>query len=177
MDRDNECMARLGRGDLSALEELIGRNRGDAEKYARSILHDDALAEDVVQEAFARVYLTRASYQPTFAFRTWLTALVRNLCIDQLRRQKRAPLPMEELPDRPVPSAEAEFLRSDRRMRLLSRLAGLPETDRELLTGYALDGLSYRELAERTGLSAAQVKIRLHRLRRKLRREEDVHDE
>ena len=169
---DHELMARLGRGDADALEELMRRHREAAVREARRLLRDDALAEDAAQEAFARVYLARARYRADFEFRTWLMAIVRNLCMDQLRRGRLGPVPMDALPETPTPSAESEYLAKDRRTRLWNRLAALSPMDAALLTGYALEDKSYRELAERYHLSVPQVKIRLHRIRKRLREEE-----
>lgn len=169
---DHELMARLAGGDPDAMEELMRRHRGAAVAQARRLLGDDALAEDVAQEAFARVYLARDQYRPTYAFRTWLMTMVRNLCVDQLRRRRIGPVPTGALPERPSPSAESELLALERRMRLWNELKALSTLDAGLLTGYALEGLSYRELAERWHLSVAQVKVRLHRVRKRLREKE-----
>ena len=170
---DNELMARLKMGDTDALALLIRRHRSWALARAEDMLHDGALAEDVVQEAFARVYLLRERYRPEFAFATWLGVLVRNLCIDQLRRRRLAPMPVEPLPETgSVDSAEAVFLRKEARLALLNELASLGDTDRALLTGFALEGESYQALAKRSGLTLGQVKIRLHRIRKRLRDKE-----
>lgn len=169
---DHELMARLARGDTDALTELMRRHRDWAVAEAKRYLRDDALAEDMAQEAFARVYLARADYRECASFRTWLGTILRRLCVDQLRRARLAPVPSEKLPEWPAPSAEAEYLALERRTRLWNELAALPPTDAALLVEYALDGLSYRELAERHGLTVPQVKIRLHRLRRRLRAKE-----
>lgn len=166
---DNELMARLKLGDTSALEALIDRHRAFAQGYARRMLGDDGLAEDVVQEAFARVYLARQQYRSEYAFSTWLTTLVRHLCIDQLRRMRRVPVPTEQLPEESTPSPESEYLALEKRMQLWNLLRALPEGDRALLTGFALEQLSYRELARRHGLTPSQVKLRLHRLRKRLK--------
>ena len=169
---DHELMARLAVGDEGAMEELMRRHRAFAVREARRLLGDGALAEDVAQEAFARVYMAREQYRSTCAFRTWLLAMVRNLCVDQLRRRKIRPVPSDRLPEGTSPSAESELLALERRMRLWNELAALSEVDAALLTGYALEGLSYRELAERDHLSVAQVKTRLHRIRKRLRAKE-----
>ena len=169
---DHELMARLRAGDQDALGELMRRHRPAAVEEARRLLGDAALAEDMAQEAFARVYLARGQYRPDFAFRTWLISIVRHLCFDQLRRLRHGPVPMDALPERPGPSAESEYLAIEGRMRLWDELAALPALDAALLTGYALEGLSYRELAARHRLSVPQVKIRLHRVRKRLRAKE-----
>ena len=172
---DNELMARLALGDTDALEKLIARHRAWAEAMACRLLHDPVEAQDVAQEAFARVYLLRQRYRPDFTFRTYLGVLVRSLCLDRLRRARRTPVPSDVLPEAPVPSAEGEALHREERMRLWDAIAALDERDRALLEGFALAGMSYRELAQRRGMTTAQVKLRLHRIRRRLRamKEED----
>lgn len=169
---DNALMQRLALGDVDALEELIHRHRTWAESLAGDMLKDQAMAEDVVQEAFTRVYLLRQSYQPTFAFRTYLAVIVRRLCIDQLRKRQRQAVLMEGLPEGMEESAESRFLRNDKRLRRWSLIAELNDVDRGLLEGFALDGLSYRELAAKYRLTTPQVKIRLHRIRRRLQDKE-----
>lgn len=169
---DNELMARVKVGDMEALGELIGRHRGWAEGLAMAMTGDRGLAEDVVQEAFARVYLLRQEYRATFQFRTYLGVLVRHLCVDQLRRMKRGPLLPGELPEVEVPSAESVYLQGEERMRLWDAIAALPETDRKLLTGYALEEKSCRQLAAEQGMTTGQVKTRLHRIRKALKAKE-----
>lgn len=169
---DHALMARLAQGDTAALEELIRRHRDQALAQAGSILRDPALAEDVVQEAFARVYLLRHRYRATFAFTTYLHAVVRNLCIDQLRRRRQAPVPLEDMPQGAADSAEAAYLAQEGQMQLWNQLRSLPEKDQALLIGYALEGMSYQQLARQQGMSLPQVKIRLHRIRKRLRNKE-----
>ncbi|MDY4137897.1 MAG: sigma-70 family RNA polymerase sigma factor [Eubacteriales bacterium] len=170
---DQELMARLAAGDNAALEELIHRHRPAALRQARSMLGDEALAQDAVQEAFVRVYLLRASYRPEFAFTTYLAAIVRNLCLDEIRRRRLRPVPAQDLPEGLEGSAEAAWLEKEKRMALWRSLSRLSAQDQALLTGYALEGLTYQQLARREGLSLTQVRIRLHRIRQRLRKERD----
>ena len=170
---DQELMARLTAGDDAALEELMRRHRPWALRQARSMLGDESLAQDAVQEAFVRVYLLRDSYRPAFAFTTLLAALVRNLCLDEIRRRRLRPVPASDLPDGAADSAEAAWLAKEKRMALWRSLSRLSAQDQALLTGYALEGLTYQQLARREGLPLTQVRIRLHRIRKRLRKERD----
>lgn len=172
--RDQQWMARLAKGDEEALEALIACYRIPAERYAREMLRDDALAQDAVQETFARIYLARERYLSDFTFRTYLYTLLRRVCIDMLRRGKHIPLPMEELPENLTRSAETsveqEVLRQEHRQSVLEEVANLPLLEQRLLLGYALEGKKYRQLARENGLTPGQVKIRLHRLRQRLKK-------
>ena len=176
MDSDQALMERIKMGDTEALEELIMRWRGRAEAYAAGILHDPHLAEDCVQEAFARIYAARQEYSPRYAFSTYLYVILRRICISELRRLRRSPqlLQADELAEWPVDSAEAEYLIRWERGSRLMRLAGLSNQEKQLLLGQALEDKSTRELARETGMTPGQVRVRLHRIRRRLRKGEEL---
>ena len=172
---DRELMERMKADDTGALEELILRWRERAESYAVSILHDPHLAEDAVLEAFARIYAARMEYEPRYAFSTYLYVIVRRICISELRRARHGPAlwGKETLPELPADSAEAEYIAKWERESRIGRLAELDEKDRRLLLGFSLEGKSTRELAEETGMTDGQVRIRLHRIRKRLRKGDD----
>ena len=77
---------------------------------------------------------------------------------------------MVGLPDRPVNSAEAEYFSRLDRMNRIHLLAELDETDRRMLLAFALDGKPTREIALEMNMSDGQVRVRLHRIRRRLRK-------
>ena len=172
---DQELMERLKADDSEALEQLILRWRERAEAYAVGILHDQQAAEDAVLEAFARVYAARHGYSTQYAFSTYLYMIVRRICVSELRKEKRIPIPWgkEKLPDLPVDSAETEYLRKWERDERIRRVAELDETERQLLVGFSLEGKTSRELAQETGMTDGQVRIRLHRIRKRLRKGEN----
>lgn len=172
---DRELMERMKADDTGALEELILRWRERAESYAVSILHDSHLAEDAVMEAFARIYAARAEYETRYAFSTYLYVIVRRICVSELRRAQRRPalLAKETLPDLPADSAEAEYITRWERENRIGRLAELDEKDRRLLLGFSLEGKTTRELAAETGMTEGQVRVRLHRIRKRLRKGDD----
>ena len=75
-------MVRDAGGDLAAFEELVRRNQGGAWALAWRFLGDAAEAQDIVQEAFLRIYKAAPRYRPTAAFRTYLYRVVARLCLD-----------------------------------------------------------------------------------------------
>ncbi len=170
MDHDQILMERLKTGDAEALEQLIERWRERAESYAVGILHDRQAAEDAVMESFSRIYAARFRYEPEFAFGTWFLTVVRRVCIDQIRSDRRRPFPVADIPEIPTDSAEAEALKHMEWTEIYRVLGGLEETDRRILTGTSLENRSARELAGELGLSEGQIRVRLHRIRRRLRK-------
>ncbi|MDO5436213.1 MAG: sigma-70 family RNA polymerase sigma factor [Clostridia bacterium] len=177
MGEDQKLMELLKAGDPHALEQLIGRWRGRAESYAMGILHDRQAAEDAVMEAFARIYASRSRYEPKCAFGTWFLTVVRRICIDELRKAEHQPVPVPELPDSETDSAETEALRRMERKERIRTLAGLDETDRRILLGVSLEGKTTRQLAGELSQTDVQIRVRLHRIRKKLRKGADSADE
>ena len=85
-DSDEALMARVARGDELAFRQLSRRHLPAMLGLARRILGNAADAEDVAQEAMLRVWTHAPRWQPLAAFRTWLTRVVVNLCLDRKRR-------------------------------------------------------------------------------------------
>lgn len=75
-------------GNKEAFEKLVLKNRKDAIGFAYSYLKDIYISEDIVQESFASIYINRHSYKPKNTFKTFLFAVIRNRCIDFLRKNK-----------------------------------------------------------------------------------------
>lgn len=170
MPGDLELIVSLKTGDTEALEQLIGRWRSGAEAYACSLLHDPQAAEDAVQEAFSRIYAVRADIDEDRSFSAYLYTIVKRICIDELRKKKRYPILPGELPDPPVPSAETEYISRWDRLNRIHLVAELDETDRKLLTAFSLEGKSTKQIAGEMNLTDGQVRVRLHRIRKKMKK-------
>jgi len=121
---------------------------------AYRLLGSRADAEDAVQRALLKAFEARESYAPRCAISTWLYRVLTNVCIDELRRRRRAP--PEPLPrGRPGHAVE--------RVDLTRALASVPREARVLLALHYVNGLSYRELATIRGISVNTVKSQLAR--------------
>jgi RNA polymerase sigma-70 factor (ECF subfamily) len=165
-------MERVKNGDRLAFEALVLAHRAAAVAFAAGILSDYHLAEDVVQESFARVYLRRMDYTPSHQFKTYLYTIIRRRCIDGLRRAKRDPAELvAEYPPLPINESnpEAAYLGEEARQQLRRELALLPATWRAALYLYAVEGMPYKDIAAVQGVTVAQVKIGLHRARKAIR--------
>lgn len=169
MRQDGDAlMERVRLGDEAAFEQLVLAYRAWAMHRARLIVRDGALAEDVAQECFVDVWLSRGRYKTGFRFESYLGCLVRRRAIDTLRKRRDLyQREMPELPDGDTP--EARFVRMDGMLRLSRALDNLPAGQGEMLRLFAVEGLSYAQIARRTGKTVGQVKIALNRARKKLR--------
>src|ERR1044072_5787184 len=89
---DHELMARAAKGEERAFRALAERHAGAALRLARRILGNEAMAEDVVQDALLRVWTNAPRWRPEAAFRPWLYRIVVNLCLNARRRAPDLPL-------------------------------------------------------------------------------------
>lgn len=171
MQDDNALMQRVKDGDQQAFETLVLRHREMALHLAASLMKDAHLAEDVVQECFADLYIHRSAYKPDFSFLTFLSTLVRHKSIDMLRRRKHQPIPKEDLPEAAgSETPESLCIRREIYTSLYRALFDLPKEQRKMLLLFAIHGLDYQQIAKALHKSTPQVKVGLHRIRKKLKK-------
>jgi len=167
---DTELMARLARGDVSAIGELARRHQGRALELAfRTLGHWD-LAEDVAQEAFMRLYRAAKTYQPQARFTTWLYRIVVNLCLDEQRRLAKAAVPLESVVSQGLPASQENPAEKKELTELVeAAVQGLPDRQRLTVVLHRYDGLSHAEISEITGWSESAVESLLVRAYANLR--------
>jgi RNA polymerase sigma-70 factor (ECF subfamily) len=190
--RDRELIQACQEGSQDALRELWEAHHRMVYNLAYRMLnsHDDA--EELVPEAFLKVWRNCHRFGGRSRVTTWIYQIASNLAVDRLRaRKSRAHASLEDLPGEGESAApvhdhaalpEEAYLRSEESERLHQALSELNEGDRLLITLYHLQGLSYEEIQEITGISNANIKSRLFRARQRLKkllapyREESSHD-
>ena len=174
-DCDKKLLAALARGHMPALGELIRRHQVGALGLARRMLGPSDQAEDVVQEAFLRVYRAAGGYRPEAKFTTWLCQIVLNLCRDRLRRRRRAPISLAEKSlsgcrDEPSRRMEAEELSG----RIRRAVGALPQRQKMAVILHRFQHLSHEEISQATGWSVSAIESLLVRAYQRLR--EDLAD-
>ena len=169
-DSDEALMARVARGDERAFQLLSRRHLPAMLGLARRILGNAAEAEDVTQEALLRVWTHAPRWQPLAQFRTWLTRVVVNLCLD---RKRRAPwVELEAAGDivDPTPGA-GEKAETDERERMVTvAVDRLPARQRSAIMLTYVEGMSNAQVAEVLGTSVSAVETLLIRGKQNLRR-------
>jgi len=169
---DTKLMADLARGDTSALGELVRRHQQTAASIARRMLGSLDGVEDVVQEAYLRVFRSAARYRPAARFSTWLYRIVVNLCHDRLRRDGRRAVELtdrhaDDSADDPPTVLEA----GDAVRRVRQAVDALPRRQRTAVILHRYQQLSHAEIAATTGWSVSAVESLLVRAYQRLRRE------
>jgi RNA polymerase sigma-70 factor, ECF subfamily len=166
---DHDLMARAAQGDERAFRSLAQRHAAGAHRVARRIVGNEALAEDIVQDAFLRVWVNAPRWRPDAAFRTWLYRIVINLCLNTKRRPADLPLTMAGDPVDPAPDAGAVLELRGRDETLAAAVDRLPARQRAAIVLTYQEGLGNAEAAAVLGTSVSGVETLLVRARRSLR--------
>jgi RNA polymerase sigma-70 factor, ECF subfamily len=166
---DHDLMARTAQGDARAFRTLAERHAGRALGLARRILGNEALAEDIVQDALLRVWTNAPRWRPEAAFRTWLYRVVVNLCLNAKRRSPDLPLDAADHVADPAAAADAQLEARERDRRLAAAIGALPERQRAAIVLSYQEGLSNAEIATVLDTSVSGVETLLVRARRTLR--------
>jgi len=184
---DDALVNRAQEGNRWAIEELVRRYQDRAFAIAFHLCSGDREeAQDVIQEAFLRVFQKIGTFQGKSSFYTWLYRIVVNVFLDRKRRRWRwdrilfrrhgpsdregAPSPPEEQPDRRTSSNPAELLQEKQLTRdLQAAMATLSEKQRTVFQLKVLHGLTISEISEILGSAEGTVKSHLFRATQFLR--------
>lgn len=173
---DLELVTRSKNGDLMAFNIIVERHQTLVFNVAVRILGNKGSAEDVTQEAFVSAYRAIGKFREG-SLRAWLSRIVSNLSYDLLRSRKRRP---EQSLDQSLEnpgfqvrsegdSPEQLAINSELGAEIQRAILNLPEDQRTLLVLIDVQGFSYEEASEATGVSAGTVKSRLSRARARVR--------
>jgi RNA polymerase sigma factor (sigma-70 family) len=153
-----------------SFDALYRDSARDLYAYVRTLLADDAAAEDVTALAFERAYRRRASFDARRGSqRGWLFGIARNAALDELRRRRRSTALVGDLPDEAAPAPDEEADLAVRRTTVRAAVARLSPRDRELVALKFHGGLTNAELAAVLGTSESNAGTRVHRAVMKLR--------
>jgi RNA polymerase sigma-70 factor, ECF subfamily len=166
---DEELASRVLKSDSAALEQLYDRYVRQCFGLAVRIVGDGALAEEIVQEVFLKLWTQPASYtQSRGRFVSWLLSLVHHRSIDELRRRSRTETPLDgraggalELKADPEPEPGEQVSLSELREGVRSALAQLPANQREPIELAFFRGLTHTQIAELLGQPLGTVKTRI----------------
>lgn len=181
-ESDAALMLRLAAGDEACFTIL-------AEKYHRPMIHflfrmvrNQAVAEELAQEVFLRVYRSRESYRAEAKFTTWLYRIATNLAVNyarDTRRERGAQTVYLDAPDEETgttpdvaderPNVEQRLMRNERMAAIRAQVMDLPERQRAAVLMHKYQGMDYRQIGEVLKLSESATKSLLFRAYQTLR--------
>jgi RNA polymerase sigma-70 factor, ECF subfamily len=173
-DPDVQRMLRLRAGDAVAFDELLDLHRRPIVRLIYRMTQNAAVAEELTQEVFLRVYRARERYEPAASFKTWIYRIAvnrtRNWIRDHTEQAWREESLQRERPDDlprqfvdPGPSPERQLLLADGGRRVRELLECLPDRQRDAVLLHKFEDLSYSEIAVVLGCSVPALKSLLFR--------------
>jgi RNA polymerase sigma-70 factor (ECF subfamily) len=179
---DAEIMLRAKAGDQAAFDYLVQKYRRPMVSFMYRMARNTAAAEDLAQEVFLRVYRSRASYEASAKFTTWLYRIATNLAVNHARdtRHERPEVTVSldepdedtgttlELPDGAL-TAELALVRRERMLAIRRKVEALPEQQRLAVIMHKYQQMDYKEIAEVLKKSESATKSLLFRAYETLR--------
>ena len=180
LDLDAQLMLRVRDGDEECFRVLLEKYRNPVIRFVYRMVQDRAISEELAQEVFLRVYRSRATYEPTARFTTWLFRIVTHLAINWLRDgrnekgQQRldddgdGDMPVREVADR-RPTVEQRMVDQTRLQEVRDAITVLPEKQRAAVLMHKYEEMEYAQIAQVLECSESAVKSLLFRAYESLR--------
>ena len=179
---DAAVMLRAAAGDEASFNYLVGKYHRAMISFLYRMVHNQAVAEELAQEVFLRVYRSRESYRAEAKFTTWLYRIATNLAVNHARDTKHErsaqnvylDAPDEESGTTPdvadaTPTIEQTMLRDERMSAIRAHVMELPERQRMAVLMHKYQGMDYRQIGEVLKLSESATKSLLFRAYQTLR--------
>jgi RNA polymerase sigma-70 factor, ECF subfamily len=179
LDYDAELMLRVKEGDGASFGVLLDKHRLSVIHFLHRMVQNQAVAEELAQEVFLRVYRSRSTYEPTAKFTTWLFRIATHLALNSLRDGKNErsqerlddgsnDLPVRQVSDR-RPTVEQSMVYQARLDEVRRAVAGLPEKQRAAVLMHKYEEMEYSQIARVLSCSESAVKSLLFRAYETLR--------
>ena len=179
LDFDAELMLRVKEGDGASFGVLLGKHRSSVVHFLYRMVQNHAVAEELAQEVFLRVYRSRSTYEPTARFTTWLFRIATHLALNAIRDGKNersqerldddtSGLPVRQVSDR-RPSVEQSLVYQAKLDEVRRAIGVLPEKQRAAVLMHKYEEMEYSQIARVLGCSESAVKSLLFRAYETLR--------
>lgn len=160
-------------GDTSAYRHIVDKHKDMAFTIALRILRSREDAEEIAQDAFLKAYNALSKFKGTSKFSTWLYSIVYNAAISKTRKKQ---LEVQTIDDHITENYTIDEIQmnmneideEEQKKFIHKAIEELPEDESILLTLYYKEEMSISEVSEIVGLSSSNVKVKLHRIRKKI---------
>jgi RNA polymerase sigma-70 factor (ECF subfamily) len=179
---DAAIMLQLRAGNMAAFDVLLAKYRKPIIHFMFRMVHNQAIAEELTQEVFLRVYRSRETYRAEARFSTWLYRIATNLGVNHARDTRHERTASTVYLDEPdsdtgstpdvadsTPSAEANLLRRERMKAIRTHVLALPDRQKTAVLMHKYEGLDYKQIGEVLKLSESATKSLLFRAYQTLR--------
>lgn len=169
MDNDDSILVQeFQNGHDESFEQLIIKHRSKALSFALRYVKDMYIAEDIVQESFADIYVYKERYKNIYTFKTYLFTIVRNKSVDFIRKNNKVYV-YEELEEGAISSPEEGYIKKESSMLIRQMVNELSDDYRTIIYLIEYYDFTYAEAAKIMGKNVGQIKILVYRARQKLK--------
>jgi RNA polymerase sigma-70 factor (ECF subfamily) len=170
---DQNCIAEIRAGNVNAYSVLVKKYKNMVFTLALRMVGNKEDAEEVAQDTFVKAYKALPKFKGTSKFSTWLYRIVYNTSLDHIKKNKRVVLSehIDEVNEADIGSMQNALTyieAKEKKQTIEKALLKLPEEERVLLTLFYFEEMPLKEISEITKMSYDNVKIKLHRSRKKL---------
>lgn len=170
LDEDNKLMSLAAKGDKEAYNNIVIKYRMSAISFAYCFLKDFFLAEDIIQDVFVSIYINRNKYKPIFTFRAYLYKIIKNRCIDYIRRNKNYVFNDIDFYEFEEKCKTEEIILYKEKINVVYNIINsLQNNHRTALYLFSIESMSYKEISIVMRITVTQVKILIFRARRRLK--------
>lgn len=138
-------------------------------RYALSIVHEPETAKDIVQDCLTKIWSIRKELDKVEKVNAWAFRIVRNRCIEILRRNRYSDMDEKVVNMWQSDTVEQETITDDFMSWMKEILKTLPEKQQEVFHLREVEDMSYQDIAETCGLTESDVKVNIHRARKKVK--------
>ena len=179
LERDAELMLRVREGDSTCYTVLLEKHRGPVIHFIYRMVQNQAIAEELAQEVFLRVYRSRETYEPTAKFTTWLFRIASHMALNWIRdgKNERSQESLDEESSEGVarqvadrrPSTEQSMVKQAKMSEVRKAIEALPAKQRAAVLMHKYDEMEYAQIAGVLECSESAVKSLLFRAYETLR--------
>jgi RNA polymerase sigma-70 factor, ECF subfamily len=179
IDIDTQLMIGVQRDDAASFPELLNRNRNLVVNYLSRMVVNRAIAEELAQDVFIRVYRSRRTYEPTARFSTWLYRITTNVALNHFRDEKRTQnqvsldvqdsLQVRREAQDGSPLIEDRLVREVVAHQIRHAIRALPPKQRAAVIMHKYDEMDYAQISRVLGCSPSAVKALMFRAYETLR--------
>jgi RNA polymerase sigma-70 factor, ECF subfamily len=180
LEPDTDLMLKVREGDGTSFELLLHRHRTTVVNHLYRAVHNRAIAEELAQDVFVRVYRSRERYEPTAKFTTWLFRITTNVALNWRRdtRRQMAELGIDDLSTNARkfefrdgrPAMDEEIIREHKAKEVRAAIQSLPSKQLAAVLMHKYEGMDYTQIAEVLNCSVPALKSLLFRAYENLRR-------
>lgn len=166
-----QIISEAKKGNTSAFEKLVIEYKGHVFRQALAMVHDQMEAEDIAQEAFIKAYYSIKRLDNEYAFVSWLTRIVSNLCYDKMKLRAREREKHQETAEHAAILSKSSFVeRTNARLTIEEALISLTTEHKEVIVLRDIQGFSYKEMADILNIPLGTVKSRINLARQELKK-------